>query len=90
MSRARVQIPASPRKKSPASEEMRDFSLYQNAGESFAGTAPPLEGEQGDPGCRQGRRNAPARKERGIWRASRRKRPVFEEGLRTFQNSPQA
>ena len=39
---ARVQIPASPRKKSPASEKMRDFSLYQNAGESFAGTAPPL------------------------------------------------
>ena len=38
----------------------------------------------------QGRRNAPARKERGIWRASRHKRPVFEEGLRTFQNSPQA
>ncbi|BCK84000.1 hypothetical protein MM59RIKEN_13190 [Pusillibacter faecalis] len=45
---------------------------------------------RGDPGCRQGRRNAPARKERGIWRASRRKRPVFEEELRTFQNSPQA
>ena len=39
---ARVQIPASPRKKSPASEKMRDFSLHQNGGESFVGTASPL------------------------------------------------